>query len=250
MKSIHVAIIGLALATPSLCLAAGGISGSVHDFSTNSWNTATSGTNSPGRRATCGACHSAHNTDPLQTAPLWNHANSALAAFTPYTSPTMNAVAGRPAGISLACLSCHDGTVAVNAKIGGTTFTGGSAVFIDPSAVISQDLHVTHPISFTYDSALATADGALEDPATYKIGDAKTRLTVQTAPVPASWSGTILTGKTLTEALLPGGRMECSSCHDVHKQEGSAPTSGILARISGSDTDGRGSLLCRTCHVK
>jgi hypothetical protein len=248
MKKLQIILLGLALAAPALSYGAGGISGSPHDFSTNSWNIGTSGANA-GRKATCGACHSAHNTDIDQTAPLWNHADSTLATYKPYSSPSLDATVTQPTGVSLACLSCHDGTVAVNAKIDGT-FTGGSAVFIDSGAVISQDLHTTHPISFDYTTGLAAKDGGLENPETYLIGAAKTTLTVQTAPVPSSWSGTSLTGKSIKAAMLVGDRMECSSCHDVHRLAGSSPTSGILARISGTDTDNRGSLLCRTCHVK
>lgn len=216
-----------------------GIEGSVHDLSTNSWNT---------RKGVCSPCHSAHNTDPAQTAPLWNHATTA-ASFTPYSSPSLNASVGQPSGVSLACLSCHDGTVAVNQSLGGS-FTGGTAVMIDEGAKIGTDLHVTHPISFTYDAALAAADGGLEDPTTYKIGDPKTALTLSTPPVPATWDGTSLTGKTIDQALLFDHKMQCASCHDVHKQEGSAPSSGILVRISGNDATGRGSLICRTCHIK
>lgn len=161
----------------------------------------------------------------------------------------MNAAIGTPSGVSLACLSCHDGTVAINQGISGS-ITGGTPVFVDPSAQIGPDLHTTHPISFTYDSALALADGGLEDPAVYKIGDPKPALTISVAPVPPTWTGTSLTGKTINEAMLINGRMECASCHDVHKQEGSSATSGILARISGNDSTGRGSTLCRTCHIK
>jgi hypothetical protein len=38
----------------------------------------------------------------------------------------------------------------------------------------------------------------------------------------------------------------------VHKLIGSAPTSGIMVKISGQDsgTPTRGSLICRTCHIK
>lgn len=228
------------LALPSIGRAAGGIAGSPHDFSTNSaWNT---------RKGVCSACHSAHHTDVNQVAPLWAHATS-TGPFTPYDSPTFNAGPHQPGGASLACLSCHDGTVAINQSISGVLGTNGP-VFIDPSAQIGPDLHNTHPISFAYDSALAAADGGLEDPLVYKIGDPKPSLTVSVAPVPATWSGTSLSGKTIHEALLFGGQMQCSSCHDVHKQEGSSPTSGILARISGTDSTGRGSTLCRTCHIK
>lgn len=167
-----------------------------------------------------------------------------------YDSPTMDATVSTsgPKGASLACLSCHDGTVAYNSTIG--TPSPATPLFIDPAAKVGPDLHTTHPISFTYDAVLASADGGLENPQTYKIGDPKANLSIKTPPVPATWSGTSLTGKTISEALLTGGQMECSSCHDVHKMKGSAPTSGILAKISGTDTDGRGSLLCRTCHIK
>jgi hypothetical protein len=245
MKTKHIlsalAVAGL-LALPRIAPAAinKGIEGSAHDFSTNSWNLS--------RKGVCSACHSAHNTDDAQIAPLWNHATT-VATFTPYASPSMNAAVGSPGGESLACLSCHDGTVAVNQGISGS-LTGGAAVMIDPGAQIGPDLHTTHPISFIYDTSLAVADGGLEDPSTYKIGDAKTQLTYSTAPVPATWSGSSLTGKTINEAMLFGGKMQCASCHDVHKLEGSSPESGILVRISGTDAGGKGSTLCRTCHIK
>ena len=113
---ITLAVAGL-LALPRIGSAAinKGIEGSAHDFSTNAWNVS--------RKGVCSACHSAHNTDTNQIAPLWNHATSA-ATFTPYSSPTLNASVGLPSGVSLACLSCHDGTVAVNQGISGS-FTGG-----------------------------------------------------------------------------------------------------------------------------
>lgn len=237
--------------------AAGGISGSPHDL-TSVMTNALYGTPSyawNSRRGTCTPCHSAHNTADVQIVPLWAHKNS-TASFVPYGSPTLDAaVDQQPSGISLACLSCHDGSVALNegisAKIGSAT---AALQYIDAGAKIGPDLHTTHPISFVYNGGLASADGGLEDPDAYKIGDPKNSLTVKTAPVPSAlsggWSGTSLTGKSITDTLLFDGRMECSSCHDVHKQDGSAPSSGILVRISGYDSDNRGSLICRTCHIK
>lgn len=229
-----------------------GIEGSPHDFSTNSlyssWNT---------RRGVCSACHQAHHTDDAQLIPLWNHATS-TAGFIPYSSPTLDASVGSPKSVSLACLSCHDGSLAINQGIsgplGGTSTAPTQKITdIEPEAQIGPDLHTTHPVSFTYDSALAALDGGLEDPAVYTIGSPKTNLTVSVAPVPASWSGTSLSGKTIKDAMLFGAgkdQMECSSCHDVHKLEGSSPSSGILVRVSGNDATGRGSTLCRTCHIK
>jgi hypothetical protein len=136
----------------------------------------------------------------------------------------------------------------VNQSIGGQT--GPTPVYIESAAQIGPDLHTTHPISFIYDSALAAADRFLQDPLTYKIGDPIPNQPGVAPPVPATWSGTSLTGKTIDEVLLTNHRMECSSCHDVHKQEGSAPSSGILIKISGTDASNRGSLICRTCHNK
>jgi hypothetical protein len=249
----------IAMAMAGTSWGAGGVEGSIHDFSMSSM------TNSSGfsyygswnsRHGVCSPCHAAHHTDPAQLAPLWTH-ESTVAPFTPYGSPTLQAAGvnggtlGQPDKESLACLSCHDGTVAVNQLIGGTfTNVAAGGIFIDAGAQIGTDLHTTHPISFTYDAALATLDGGLENPTTYKIGDAKTKLTVQTAPKPATFSGTDLTGKTIDQAMLFGHKMQCSSCHDVHRLEGSSPSSGILARLSGTDPDGRGSVLCRTCHIK
>ncbi|SRR5581483_1974346 len=241
---IRMLLIGMALALPVVTRGATsiGIEGSVHDFSTNSWQS---------RGAICSPCHDAHNTDVAQSIPLWAH-QTTTGPFTPYSSPSLKAAVGTPSGVSLACLSCHDGTVGVNAPIGGLgTNAPVLMASINPAAVIGPDLHTTHPISFTYDANLAAADGGLENPTTYKIGDNKTVITVNTPPVSsAGWQGSSLTGKTIDQAMLFNHRMECGSCHDVHKMDGNAPSSGILVRISGTDSGNRGSLICRTCHIK
>ena len=248
MKRLNLLLLGATLCLPTLSQAAinKGVEGSPHDMSTNSaytvWNT---------RNGVCSPCHAAHNTDPAQIIPLWDHETSVGGAsgFTMYSSPTMQAsMPAQPTGVSLACLSCHDGTLGINAPIGG--LGTNTAYYIDPSAQIGPDLHTTHPISFLYNSALAVADGGLEDPMSYTIGSPKTNLTINVAPVPASWSGTSLTGQTINQALLVNGYMQCSSCHDPHKLIGSAPSSGIMVKISGNDATGRGSLICRTCHIK
>ena len=117
------------------------ITGSSHDFSGQSWN--------PGgaNAEICVVCHTPHNANTsVVNAPLWNHALSATATYTMYSSATMNAVTtGQPDGSSKLCLSCHDGTVALE-NFGGVTsgthlMTGNAAV--GSGANLSND----HPIS-------------------------------------------------------------------------------------------------------
>lgn len=196
--------------------AVAGISGSEHDFSTANW--------SGGQ--ICVVCHTPHGGDTtVVDAPLWNHALTTK-TFQLYTSPTLNATVSQPDGASKLCLSCHDGTVAVD-SFGGATgtqlMTGGAAVGVGP-----KDLTDDHPISFIYNTALATADGGLFDPAsrTVIIG-----------------SGSKTKTGTINDVMLYNGKLQCSSCHDVHNNF--VAGTGALLRITTA-----GSALCLACHDK
>jgi predicted CXXCH cytochrome family protein len=185
-------------------LTAQGIAGSAHDFSTQTWS---------GERI-CIVCHTPHNADvSTADAPLWNH-ESTTAAFTPYASSTMDGTVGQPDASSKLCLSCHDGTVALE-NFGGTT-TGGASV---SSGDLTTDISDDHPISFTYNTALSTSDGELHDPSTASSG----------------------LGSTIDADMLIGGKMQCASCHDVHNTAGHT---FLLVK------DNTGSALCLTCHDK
>ena len=48
--------------------------------------------------------------------------------------------------------------------------------------------------------------------------------------------------------MLIGGKMECASCHDIHRQKGNSMRSGIYGKIGGAGA--RNSDLCLTCHKK
>jgi predicted CXXCH cytochrome family protein len=124
------------------------ITGSAHDFTTETWNTT---------GEICVVCHTPHNGDTTAAdAPLWNHVVSS-ATFTPYTGPgTLDATdVGQPDGPSLLCLSCHDGTVGLGQFGGNTT----NADLITGPARVGTDLSNDHPISFAYTDGLATTDG-------------------------------------------------------------------------------------------
>lgn len=181
------------------------IAGSAHDFSDQGWGTS----------EICLPCHTPHFGDlTVADAPLWNHEVTA-ATFTLYDSPTLDASdLGQPEGASKLCLSCHDGTVALD-SYGGST---GSNI-IPGHVRIGTDLSDDHPVSFTYNTTLATADGGLFDPSTANSG----------------------LGGTITEDMLFSDQLQCATCHDVHN------SSGVDKLLVLANT---GSALCLTCHNK
>ena len=155
----------------------------------------------------CIFCHTPHNAQA--TEPLWNHGITA-ATFTTYSSTTLNATVGQPDGSSKLCLSCHDGTVALD-TFGGNTGTH----FISGTAALGTDISNDHPVSFLYDAALVTADGGgLVSPASASL---------------------VVTG-----VPLYAGKMQCASCHQVHDN-----TNGNFLRFANT-----ASALCLKCHVK
>ncbi|MBM4033175.1 MAG: cytochrome c3 family protein [Planctomycetes bacterium] len=192
-----------------ICLAAclrahGGIVGSAHDFSSKPWS----------RGEPCAACHTPHEGNAAASrAPIWNRAFS-TASYVLYSSSTMEATPSQPAHYgSRLCLSCHDGTVALD-SFGGER---GSS-YISGRARVGTDLRAMHPIGIIYDAALAAADPRLHNP------DART----------------MASGESVTKALLYGtGNLECGSCHDVHNERGFPK----LLRTSNER-----SALCLTCH--
>ncbi len=209
------AVVGAIMLIVTQLACAGTITGSAHDFSTSAW--------SGGR--ICVACHTPHKADTtISDAPLWNHTNS-TAIYTLYSSPTLNATVAQPGGGSKLCLSCHDGTVAVN-SFGGVAGT----TMISAENKLGTNLKGSHPVGFTYDKALATADGSLHDPTTKTV---------------TIGSGTQTRTGTLNAMLLYGGKMECDSCHDVHN------TFTVGAKGTGLvKVDPSGSKICLACHNK
>ena len=212
-KPIIITLATLVLTALAPLTSYGVIAGSAHDFSAATWNTGT------GAGQLCKACHTPHNAKvgALQIVPLWNHETTAIAAFTLYNTAnsggntSLNAVTTQPTGSSKACMSCHDGTVALS-SMGSTT---GGVDRISTANLIGTDLSNDHPISFTYDAALATADGGLVSPPSVSL---------------------VVAGVPLFAA-----KMECASCHDAHNTLGIAK----LLRVSNV-----GSALCLKCHNK
>jgi len=187
--------------------------GSHHDLSTGGMIT----DKSTDQDQVCIFCHTPHQKG-MTTDPLWNHTLSSQASYGVYASSTLNATPtdiGGGSSVSNLCMSCHDGTVAVN-NLGNGTATMGSGHELDANgklvsdANLGTDLSNDHPINFTYDAALAAADGGLKDPST------------------------------LTGVKLFSGTVQCASCHNPHDE-----TYEDFLRTSNS-----GSALCLKCHNK
>lgn len=227
MKRILFSLLAVAAAT-SLSAAGQptkGITGTMHDLSATGYKNVTN------VNQVCVFCHTPHNAAVNQIVPLWNHTTSS-ATYGMYGGGT--AAASTLKGQSLACLSCHDGTVAVgslvntpygfgptqatplnyNVGINGNQVTAGLATAAGAGLMVGShatgtDLSNDHPINIAYPTADA---GFVTTPADVK---------------------------------LYGGQVECASCHDVHNWGGTGVTGAPFLRV-----DNTGSALCLRCHIK
>ncbi len=155
-------------------LSIGSIQDSKHDFSGQSWNVS---------GEICLPCHAAHNADTGLETPLWNHSTS-TATYTLYSSPTLDVSPEQPRAPSLVCLSCHDGTIAMD------SFGGASGdTMITGNPLIGIDLSDDHPVSISWKHQ-------------NKIKDC--------------YACHNMHGSNPDEVPFFGGYVECSSCHDVH----------------------------------
>lgn len=215
----------------------------------------------------CIYCHAPHHT--LQTAdaagitylPLWNHGVTSQ-YYTTYksdfgdgpdaslatgvgSSGDANQFAdrhlfngadsiGEPGSVSRLCLSCHDGTVAVN-EYGFDPQRANSQGDAD-HMIVDQfkiggggNLVNHHPIGFSYID-VAAMDDEIADPDTV-ISNAQG----------TSGDGTGISNTTI-RSLLYGEKMECVTCHDVHNSKNSGET---FLWVSDENSG-----FCLTCHLK
>ena len=184
--------------------AVGGIEGSEHDFSGEGWNT---------EGELCQPCHTPHNAGAADVAaPLWNH-EITDATFTLYSSPTLKGTVEQPRSVSKACLSCHDGTVALDSYGGkiGSEFVGGDAM-------LGTDLSDDHPVSIKWEHL---SDG-------FKS--------------PCANCHTFSPLNVISELPFYDGYIECATCHDAHA--GTGVSDKLLRKPSA------GSQICFHCHAK
>ena len=133
---------------------------------------------------------------------VWKHEMSAVASYA--SSATVGTTAPQPDGTSKKCLSCHDGTVSLNAFTGGPSevdpvtgdLIGNAGTGTEPPMAptspgyLGTDLNHHHPVGIVYGDHLNTSQMV-------EIGTLN-RYDVD--------PGTLLTD----------GRVECMTCHDPH----------------------------------
>lgn len=231
----------------------------VSDIASTKHNFSTSGTGNvtaTSETQICVFCHTPHQAENIPGAPLWNRKASG-ATYTPYQSSSIDAndIAATPGGSSKLCLSCHDGTIAigsvnvVNAQANVTIdLQGTGAGGVMPSGAgdttgytrkLGADLSNDHPISFTYNSTLATADGELRDPAIEPYIGNRTRGNTPLVP-------------------LENDKMQCTSCHDPHIHDVDITKNIKFLRLNrfqqGGPTGGSfneaNDIICLACHDK
>ena len=201
------------------------ISGSAHDLRGTGTNT--------GNNQICIYCHTPHNADTSITdSPLWNHEVDTTTVYTVYDTTIHSGWGGdqmptQPAGVSKLCLSCHDGTVAIDSygNMSGTEMMAGTPG-TPGSHNLGTNLSDDHPVSVKWDHQTVIGDNA------------------------AYCTGCHFGGDPGVEFFGAVGSMtvECASCHDVHNNTAYAK----LLHMPVADPDGAGgvpgSALCLRCH--
>lgn len=230
----------LLLTVPTLAQRISDVRGTRHNLSAS--GPGTTHATAEGTTEVCVFCHTPHNATQTDQAgasmrsPLWNRRVPAGTTYTPYTSSTLDAQSiadgfnAQPGGSSKLCLSCHDGTLAIgnvnvlngqaNAVVPmtgtgpGGVMPAGEGVQSGFTRFIGTDLRNDHPISVTFNSALAARDGELRP--------------VDAAQRWPAGAGTVVGVRSPGyKPLLPlemtgnngQGQVQCATCHDPHIRE-------------------------------
>ena len=221
------------LAAGSLVLSAGG---NIKDTKHNLSASGTLYTNGAASAETqiCKFCHTPHGAAlkagtgaAMRMAPLWGHDTTVATGFgTPSNT--------NGAGSTFACLSCHDGTVAINANTQVVASDGDIAPL---GAMNAADSFSGNYMATNMRKTVAEANHPVN--VNYTTYEALGYLVDHT-----TWNGTykprLFKADTGTDLYV-----QCSSCHSVHGSTVAALQATPLLRVPID-----GSLLCLTCHNK
>lgn len=275
----------MAAAVPFLAasFAFGEITGSKHDFSAATWSD----------NEICKPCHTPHNADVSLTGRIWAHTLS-TATYKYHggtgTSPTNDGSTRMdPATANVTqtgmdnatrlCLSCHDGTVALDSFKGKVGGFGSTSIDTLKSADGSYnpnlggtgaqpDLSNDHPVGYSakYDewagiTFTTNPDGSVTQSGEYRYKPINNVLNVKKLKLAVSTNAystnpNVQAGRTTGVnpygAYPVGGTtttnnyysVSCVTCHNVHNNGGAPEERGLL-QISNNASD-----LCLSCHNK
>ena len=195
----------------------------------------------------CVFCHVPHFAQEVGK-PLWNRSMPAT-DYVMYDSeylrrmgyPSIAADLGSandtPGALSRQCLSCHDGTIAIGAvsklrrnqapdTIDMSGVDPDGTIIDTASTFIGTDLSHHHPVGAPYDSTISKAFG---------VG-------TRTSELKATPDSPV---KLFEYPSYSGGYVECSSCHDPHKDN-----KMFLHYDSGANHAQNFAGTCTSCHEK
>lgn len=182
-KSVFSLSAFVAVAGGAGLMLAAGVAGA--SIATTKHNLGTSGTNATnhfdGTGEICVFCHTPHGADTGAPVPIWNRLLTPNAGYSTYDqlgTSTLDAQVLAVGSVSLACLSCHDGTQAMNVMInqpgsGGWNTAGGtlSGTWTGPASpsgkmnynsivYIGTDLRNDHPVGMQFCGGGITPGGS------------------------------------------------------------------------------------------
>jgi predicted CXXCH cytochrome family protein len=210
------------------------IAQSKHNFSSFAWS----------GNEICKPCHTPHNAMPISVSGrLWNH-ELTTASYTLNGSNTTTSAGTAVADmdrVSRLCLSCHDGTVALD-SFGGVTApaTGTGSNIIPQYANLGTDLSNDHPVGL---KAVMKDETGRYKPITYSSGTVSYNgVSLRLVDAGTTRTVTLADGTSETRKDFAVG---CYTCHSAHGEGIGGTTSPNLLRA-----DNYASKLCLTCHNK
>lgn len=166
----------------------------------------------------------------------WNRFSPAGENYKPFTSNTLDAQVRSPNSISLLCLSCHDGTMALDMVLFKPAefktrqdaslhmkMNGGNNI---DSCGKCHDGRVAHDIK----AKVLGTDSSDEHPFSLEYGGMNWK--------DAGFKMPHKTNGFNNGVKIYDGNVECASCHDIHSS-----TNEVLLTV-------RREILCETCHTK
>ena len=207
----------------------------------------------------CVFCHTPHGSATGAAVPLWNKSLNDPLNYTTYDSINSASLEGEivnVGSVSIACLSCHDGTQAMDSMLNepgsGAIATGTFTASIGTMAVgianLGEDLSNDHPVGIQYAGGGVTAailTGADPD---FKATQTPVNLNGTTVWWVDTAEGTAgerdktdMILYTRTDGTLGAQEpfVECASCHDPHT------SNALFLRTANT-----GSAVCLACHTK